>query len=770
MIRNKNLALLRLVVLALLLVLNLQPALAADLDDAEDDDAGDVDTANYQQLAEESSVDDPEAIQQLKMLANQILDKRKRKKGGLFKKPKEVSLSSILFPGMTPKEYSENQKLHIWVDEVTSPKSPVPFRLIDLPGTCQSFVDNYVGKTMNGKRRRGKPERSHIKNLGERLSSRNVQRPAPYDVAILQDRSCTQLCSMDLEQDDLDRLVTLIKRQYAVNLFLDGLPLYVKNKAFGVAMRGYPVGAQLQISPKSSPRLKTDSGTTETQRSLDEDDGEDQSTIKYLLYNHVKFTIEVHSPSSGSFHIVGFSVRPISFDHQKPLDRKDTSIQEGESLPTCRPKFNKLVNAPNTVLELKIPQGKKYLRVHYTYEIEWKQVNTPWADRWDVYLLGIPDDSTAHHMSILNSFMITIFLSAIVSIILIKNLRRDIAAYNGISVSLEDARLDEDESGWKLLHGDVFRPPSAEGTLFFGPMGLSVLVGSGCQIGVAVLCTLALGMARILNPMKKGQALSTIVILYAISGIIAGYVSSRLYKFCGGKDWKRNTVLTATVIPGMILFLFVILNICLSFARASSAVSFGMIVAVFLIWTCISTPLVLIGAFVGYKRDVIKVPMKTNQIARVVPTAHWCFSTNSISLFIGALPLSTVCIEIYYILGAIWLHQFYYLLGYLLASVVMLAVVSALMSTLLCYVRLCAEDHRWWWKSYADTFSSSIWLMIYSLWYLSARLQLMGFLPIVVYVMYMTVASVALGMFCGSVGFLSSLWFVKTIYGALKID
>jgi transmembrane 9 superfamily protein 2/4 len=373
-------------------------------------------------------------------------------------------------------------------------------------------------------------------------------------------------------------------------------------------------------------------------------------------------------------------------------------------------------------------------------------------------------------MSVLNSFLVTIFLSAIVSIILIKNLRKDIAAYNGLNVSLEDARLDEDESGWKLIHGDVFRPPNAEGSLFFGPMGLSVLVGSGCQIGVAVILTLALGMARILNPMKKGQALSSVIMLYAFSGIVAGYISARLYKFCGGKDWKRNMLFTAAAFPGLVLCLFVILNILLSFARASSAVSFGMVVAIFLIWTCISTPLVLVGGFVGYKRDLIKVPMKTNQIARIVPKSHWCFSTNTASLFIGALPLSTVCIEVYYILGAIWLHQFYYLLGYLLASVVMLAVVSAQMSTLMCYIRLCSEDHRWWWKSYADTFTASIWLFIYSLWYLGARLQLMGFLPIVVYVMYMSIASIALGMFCGSVGFLSSLWFVQTIYGALKID
>jgi len=751
-------------------------ALAAETDEDDDEAASDDDknVAQYEELARASPTDDPVAVNKLKELANKILDKRKQKKGGLFRRhPKEVSLSSMLFPGMAPKLFENNQMVPIWVDEVTSPKSPIPFRLIDLPGTCPSFLDMYLGKDHKGRKR---PQRSHIKNLGERLSSRNVQRPAPYSVSVLHSMQCTRLCTVDIDQEDIDRLVTLIKRHYAVNLYLDGLPLHVKNKVLGVAMRGYPLGAQLRVVTPVHLRIKAEEAA-ETQRQIkgvedtsNQSEGEnEEDAVKYLLYNHLKFLIEINPQATrDTYHIVGFSVIPISFNHQAPIDRKNLRWKEGDPLPTCRPKFEKkLVNAPNTVLELKIPEDRDTLRVHYSYEIEWRMVSTPWADRWDVYLLGVPDDSVAHHMSVLNSFLVTIFLSAIVAIILIKNLRKDIAAYNGLNMSIEDARLDEDESGWKLIHGDVFRPPAS---FFFGPMSLSVLVGSGCQIGIAVILTLILGIARVLNPMKKGQALSAIVLLYAFSGIVAGYVSARLYKFCGGKDWKRNMLFTAAAFPGFVFSLFTGLNILLSFARASSAVSFGMIVAVFLIWTCVSTPLVLVGGFVGYKRDTIKVPMKTNQIARIVPISHWCFSMNIVSIFIGALPLSTVCIEVYYILGAIWLHQFYYLLGYLLASVAMLAIVSAQMSTLMCYIRLCSEDHRWWWKSYADTFTASIWLFLYSLWYLGARLQLMGFLPIVVYVMYMLMASIALGMFCGSVGFLSSLWFVKTIYGALKID
>ena len=40
--------------------------------------------------------------------------------------------------------------------------------------------------------------------------------------------------------------------------------------------------------------------------------------------------------------------------------------------------------------------------------------------------------------------------------------------------TLEEA---QEESGWKLVHGDVFRPPSSH------PMLLAVLAGSGVQVG-----------------------------------------------------------------------------------------------------------------------------------------------------------------------------------------------------------------------------------------------------------------------------------------------
>lgn len=645
-----------------------------------------------------------------KMHTINIYNLRKRKQKGLFKK-RQVSLSSVLFPGASPNEFQRGQEIPIWIDLVDSRKTQLPFEYYDLPVCPAHMAINKFTR--------------HRKNLGERLGGHHVAKPAPYNIYLRKDIRCNILCNVDFDEKKIHRLIRLIQRQYNVHLSLDGLPVYMKDSEYGVAVRGYPLGSKLV----------------------------DITGVTYYIHNHLRFVIGYNDKDSNNgIRIVDFRVKPVSIAHE-------TSSEIPE---TCTPESTGLVNDLDTLLPLRLPIDEDYLNVLYSYEVEWQRSETRWADRWDIYLLGRPDDSLAHHMSIINSFMVVLFLAAVVAIILVKALRRDIALYNDISTnSIED---DDEETGWKLVHGDVFRPPS------FSPMALSIAVGTGCQIGAAVLITLVLGMTSFLNPMNKGQCLTYIVILYVLSGVVAGYFSARLYKFSGGKDWKANTLYTAVTFPGVCMSMFLILNFFLACVGAATTVSIWVILAVFFLWACVASPLVFIGSFWGFKCARIQMPTRTNQIARIVPPQNWAFNSNIASLIVGGMPFSTVCIEVYFIMGAIWLHQHFYLMGYLLAAVILLGTTCALMSAVMCYIRLCAEDHRWWWKSFADGASSGVWLFLYSMWYLSTRLGLVGILPVIVYVTYMSMISIAFSLYCGAMGFLTSLWFTRTIYSAVKID
>lgn len=63
--------------------------------------------------------------------------------------------------------------------------------------------------------------------------------------------------------------------------------------------------------------------------------------------------------------------------------------------------------------------------------------------------------------------------------IMVRTLRRDIARYN-TDDNYEDTL---EETGWKLVHGDVFRPPKH-------PRLFAAVVGSGIQIFFMSLITI----------------------------------------------------------------------------------------------------------------------------------------------------------------------------------------------------------------------------------------------------------------------------------------
>jgi transmembrane 9 superfamily protein 2/4 len=125
-----------------------------------------------------------------------------------------------------------------------------------------------------------------------------------------------------------------------------------------------------------------------------------------------------------------------------------------------------------------MPQGKDTLDIVWTYSVTWESSETPWAERWDAYLLNT--DPQIHWFSIINSLMIVLFLTGMVAMIMMRTLHADFRRYNQM-----DPNEEAEETGWKLVHGDVFRPPKH-------PMLLSVLIGSGVQVFGMTLVTMGL--------------------------------------------------------------------------------------------------------------------------------------------------------------------------------------------------------------------------------------------------------------------------------------
>lgn len=281
------------------------------------------------------------------------------------------------------------------------------------------------------------------------------------------------------------------------------------------------------------------------------------------------------------------------------------------------------------------------------------------------------------------------------------------------------------------------------------------------------LCCALIGL---LSPANRGSMLTSILLIFVFMGSFAGYSSARVYKLLQGKDWKKCTILAASLYPSIIGFIFIGINVVVSMQGSSTTAPIGTLLSILLLWIGVSTPMVFIGSYFGFKKESIATPVRTNQIARHIPDQVWYTSPLFSIVLGGILPFGAVCIELFFIMSAMWLHQYYYIFGFLFAVLLILIVTCAEITIVLCYFQLCNEDYRWWWRSFLASGSSAGYLFLYSVWYYISKLNTQGFIPTVLYFSYMSMITVTFFMITGSIGFFSCLWFVRTIYGAIKVD
>ena len=373
--------------------------------------------------------------------------------------------------------------------------------------------------------------------------------------------------------------------------------------------------------------------------------------------------------------------------------------------------------------------------------------------------MSTPNDKV-HWFSITNSIMIVLFLTVMIAMILVRALRKDIAQYND-PTSLEEAK---EESGWKLVHGDVFRPPAN------APMLFSVFVGTGIQLSLMSLATLSFAILGLLSPANRGSLVTGFILLFVFMGSAAGFYSSTTYKMFRGTEWKQATFLTAFFYPGVIFTLLGGLNLVLWMEGSSGALPFATFFTLLFLWFCVSVPLVFLGSFFGYKRESMKFPVRTNQIPRSIPVQVWYMNPIITSLVGGILPFGAVSVELYFIMSALWLHQIYYIFGFVFLVGIVLFATCAEISILLCYLQLCNEDYRWWWRSFLASGSCAGYTLLYAVWYNMTELSLDGFVPLMLYFVYMGLFAFSTFLVTGTIGYHACLWFTTVIYSSIKVD
>eukprot|EP00013_Stygamoeba_regulata_P009151 CAMPEP_0177670308 /NCGR_PEP_ID=MMETSP0447-20121125/24007_1 /TAXON_ID=0 /ORGANISM="Stygamoeba regulata, Strain BSH-02190019" /LENGTH=578 /DNA_ID=CAMNT_0019177437 /DNA_START=82 /DNA_END=1814 /DNA_ORIENTATION=- len=389
--------------------------------------------------------------------------------------------------------------------------------------------------------------------------------------------------------------------------------------------------------------------------------------------------------------------------------------------------------------------------IHFTYSVSWKSTEITFHDRFDKYLDLPFFEHQIHWFSIFNSFMMVVFLVGLVSMILIRALKKDYArfseedgeAFQGTGSGSGTGSELGDDSGWKQVHGDVFRPPSHL-VLF------SALVGTGHQLVMLVFSMLFLAMLGTYYR-TRGTAVTAFIVCYAFTSFVAGYSAGGYYSRNSGRNWIKCMFLTACLFPGVAVTIGIALNTVAHAYQSLSYVPFGTMCAVVLIWVFLSFPLTFLGTLLGKNwNGVPDNPCRINKIPRIIPDRPWYFSPPINVLLGGVLPFGSIFIEMYFIFTSFWHYKYYYVYGFLFLVYVILIVVTICVTIVSSYFLLNAEDYRWKWTSFLSAASTSVYVFLYATYYFFQKTHMSGLLQTCFYFGYMFVFCVALGILCGA--------------------
>ena len=402
------------------------------------------------------------------------------------------------------------------------------------------------------------------------------------------------------------------------------------------------------------------------------------------------------------------------------------------------------------------------VRVEFSFSVKWKETRIPFNRRMEKYsrYSFLPQHLEIHWFSIINSCVTVLLLTGFLATILMRVLKNDFIKYSRD----EDVAEESEETGWKYIHGDVFRFPRAK-SLF------CAVIGTGTQLFAMTLFVFMLALVGVFYPYNRGALLTSVIVLYALTSGVAGYVAANNYRQMGGDKWVRNVLLTVALFCGPLCVMFSFLNTVAIAYRSTAALPFGTICVIFVIWALVTFPLTVLGGIAGKNgRSEFKAPCRTTKYPREIPLLPWYRAAIPQMCMAGFLPFSAIYIELYYIFASVWGHKVYTIYSILFIVFIILVVVTAFITIALTYFQLALEDHQWWWRSVLCGGSTGVFIYAYCFYYYYARSDMTGFMQTSFFFGYMSVICYGFFLLLGNIGFRASSLFVRHIYKAIKCE
>lgn len=404
--------------------------------------------------------------------------------------------------------------------------------------------------------------------------------------------------------------------------------------------------------------------------------------------------------------------------------------------------------------------------IEFSYSARWKETHIPFDRRMEKYsrYSFLPQHLEIHWFSIINSCVTVLLLTGFLATILMRVLKNDFIKYTTGRDDEVGLSEESDETGWKYIHGDVFRFPRFT-SLF------CAVIGVGTQLFAMTMGVFSLALIGVFYPYNRGALLTAILVVYALTSGIAGYVAANNYRQMGGTLWVRNVLLTGSLFCGPMFVVFSFLNTVAIAYRSTAALPFGTIMVILIIWALVTFPLTVLGGIAGKNAQTeFNAPCRTTKYPREIPTLPWYRSAVPQMAMAGFLPFSAIYIELYYIFASVWGHKVYTIYSILFIVFIILVIVTGFITIALTYFQLAVEDHEWWWRAVVCGGSTGVFIYAYCFYYYYARSDMSGFMQTSFFFGYMWTICYGFFLMLGNVGFRASKLFVMHIYKAIKCE
>ncbi|KAL6780112.1 EMP70 [Auxenochlorella protothecoides x Auxenochlorella symbiontica] len=660
-------------------------------------------------------------------------------------------VSAYYLPGTYPQEFAKGSKIEVEANSLVSSETEIPYRYYRMP-FC---------KPVGGVKKASSTVNPGTILLGIRINN------SPYSFSVMEETKTKVVCQGEdypggaytaLTSKEVKTLKEKIRDQYRVRLILDNLPITTYDLELDPesVRPGYEVGYKLKD--------------------------------KYYVNNHLMFKVLVHESDGRYSRVAGDA----SLEAAAASDLAGRKMLAGETPGGAAEKLYMIVGFEVVACSIarepgkplanvpcaqsyedpsapKAQEVKEGARIVYTYDVYWDTSDITWASRWDAYL-RMPG-GRVHWFSILNSLMVVVVMSCIVALITLRTIRRDLAHYEALLVDGGAAGPgapppEAEESGWKMVGGDVFRAPP-------DTLSLAVQVGSGVQILASAGVTLLFASLGFLSPAARGSLLTAALAMYLLLSVAAGAAAVWLWGVANRtyEGWHKVCWRVACFFPGVTVAVLTVLNMFLWYTGSAGTIPLGFFFSIIFLWLLVSIPLAYGGGALAARRDIAPWPSRTNQIPRHIPAPHW--ASHPLVLFVaaGLLPFGTIFVELYFAMTSLWQGYFYYIFGFLALVAALTLIITIEVSIVCTYVQLCAEDYLWWWRSYHRGGSVAAYVAIYSVGFLFNTLHnLSGFVPVVLYLAYTGLMAWCMFLASGTIGFLSSYLFTYKIFESVKAD